>query len=175
MPFVKLEEATEFFKKYGFEVESSEQLINISETNYEVTKNRTVTSKFSLYVSRYKKISSRLKELDYKQKKHIGDGVEITRKIGEILGYPSCCINYYVKMSHIYGKKFNDQSIYFENIFRLSPYESSVKKNFLLNNFVNYGYINFFVCDYNCIKAIEIAKENRSLLEKFIDVNGHDG
>lgn len=124
----------------------------------------------SLYISKEEKTIDQLKYLDYyhQSKKNTPEGKshkEIFMEISKILGYPKCCSNFlwethkykeYEKTFDLTEKEYEDETIY-----KLLAAEKSNKISYLINNFrINQPkLISFFVCNYNCEKAREIAKK----------------
>jgi len=181
--YLKKKEITEFkklLKEKGYFFEISEFVHNYKDNFIEKTnKNITDNSLFSVYVSKEKIICKRLKYLDkyhqFNLKEPSGKTTaEVFFEIGKLLGYPKCC-NEFVYNFHE-NQEFKEGPTHYlkgfdeETFFPMAALKKSSYLNYLLNNFKGAGLIGFYVCNYNCKNALQIAKKVLHFLkEKNID------
>ena len=90
-------------------------------------------------------------------KAHMLEEIKDNRKLGRLLGYPECCINFFCTHSHLMNKITMDLSLYsLSNTHRNPPYP------FYTNNIVGhfgYGLISHFPCKYTCTESIKLGKK----------------
>ena len=85
----------------------------------------------------------------------------LTRELGNLFGYPDCCIDFYVQCwrDHIFNPpKWNEK----EPNYVFYSYKNTKNKNkinFLLNNRSVYRLISHFPCSYECKKSLDFAKK----------------
>lgn len=135
------------------------------------------------YIAKNKTILEEFASLDRKHMYPEGDSVEKIhdriRKIGKMLGTPSCCTDYYLKTANsdeFRSEKLKDYTEYKQNkiqhfietLCRAVPYLKSEEKDWRLNNFVSLvGFIcDFFPCSYNCENALKISNKHIEHYEK---------
>lgn len=83
-------------------------------------------------------------------------------KLGELLGYPHCCNEFFVRNIQE-AKKYNMDYV------PLILKNEQMQAPFYTNNLIRYfGYslISHFPCSYHCEKSIEIARANLKILEE---------
>lgn len=96
--------------------------------------------------------------------------------VGKMLGYPSCCIDFYVKnielASKLYSGDFSILSFSSRKLLRVYA-NFPIWTNNLIRFFEN-SLISHFPCSYNCPKTVALAKKYRKVLAKstIIDVEG---
>lgn len=79
------------------------------------------------------------------------------KKIGELLGYPNCCTDFYIKNRTEAEEKRNDDY----TLISLRKSKGFIFP-FYLNNTLRYfnsAIITFFPCSYNCPKALAMSKK----------------
>jgi cyclic pyranopterin phosphate synthase len=80
------------------------------------------------------------------------------KKFGRLLGYPSCCIDFFLKNNKRPHPEFVNRAI-----------EKSNKFSFYLNNLLwgtPYHIISHFPCSYDCKESIEYAKKAFKIIRK---------
>lgn len=140
-----------------------------SDYRYNMLRNEVIVKDMSsnilkMYVSKSTKICEKLRYYDEKDDK-------IT---GRLLGYPDCCINFYLDLV----KNKNHQEVDFV---QESLSNTSQKIDFKINNVrewcgklqIDYSLIDYFPCSYNCRNAIKYAGKLFRYIEK-IDKNQSD-
>ena len=74
--------------------------------------------------------------------KHIQN--KLNQKLGELFGYPQCCIEEFLKFEG--------------NDYVMNSHNNSKKFNFLLNNIIPERIISHFPCSYGCKESIKLAQ-----------------
>lgn len=94
------------------------------------------------------------------------------RGLGMILGYPECCVSFFLRNEPVRSKLDNDYvECTLENSKLTDP--NKVRYPFFTNvskRDIDYVLISHFPCSFNCEKSIEIAKKNYSIINT-IDPN----
>lgn len=112
------------------------------------------------YASKSKDMAEKLKFLEEMQvKNHKIDYKKITTNLGLILGYPKCCIDFFIRYTHLLTP-----NIYF-NVLKNTKGKAKAE----LNIFEGINTISHIPCSFDCEKSIKYA---RKLIEKTkIDIN----
>jgi hypothetical protein len=136
----------DFCKKYNLKYALSEYRFNTLQNQVIV---RDMSSNIlKIYISKSLKLCDKIKYYDERDDK-------IT---GQLLGYPDCCVNFYLDLI----KNKNRQDIDFV----LETYANSKNKlDFRINNVrewyeglqIDFSLIDFFPCSYECKNAIKYA------------------
>lgn len=169
VPLGSFNEIKRFFTKEGFYVSKSDFSLKIFEdTSFQrVFGECEQDSLVFVYICRYERDMNRLIKLD-----NTGD-LSVSRDVGEILGYPDCCINFYMKHS--------SEKEPHPDFTLLSLKNTKEKNSYLLNNLYwdnenqtlnnTYNYlISHFPCSFECEKSKYIAKKVLESIKKY-DLN----
>lgn len=161
----ELGKVVEFCKKNKLAIEISPYKIMIidSDRNYsnkgmKIDANDPRRGMYFVYISKDEKKAAMADILEYRNDH---------RGLGLLLGYPSCCVDFFVKNEPVRSKLDNDYVIpALENSkgIRYPFYTNIIKRS------IDITLLNHFPCSFNCEKSIEIAKKNLSLIGK-IDMN----
>ncbi|MEA3430465.1 MAG: DUF483 domain-containing protein [Nanoarchaeota archaeon] len=98
---------------------------------------------------------------------------ESQRRLGELLGYPKCCVEFYIKI--VINKLLSEISK--ESKFVIESIKNSKKFSSLINNLSRNRLISHFPCSYECDKSKRYAKEllnsveNHNLINKDINTD----
>ena len=85
-------------------------------------------------------------------------------KLGQLLGYPECCINFFNRNKSL-ARKYNMDYV------PLILKNEQMQAPYLINNIIRYfGYslISHFPCTYHCENSIKIARKNLEILGKCV-------
>jgi hypothetical protein len=86
------------------------------------------------------------------------------RELGILLGYPLCCIDFFIQHESEESKVNND---YVNPILDNSEgFEFSFYNNIFIRNF-DITLLNHFPCSLNCQKSVELAKKHLDVLRKY--------
>ncbi|MBI2208204.1 DUF483 domain-containing protein [Candidatus Woesearchaeota archaeon] len=110
---------------------------------------------YHLYISRDKNIAKFLKILENKND---------DRSVGELLGYPKCCIDFFMKNRERQQKIQNDYilpTLENSNGFKFPFYTNYAMRYFDIT------LLSHFPHDFNCKESIAIAKKNLECIKKF--------
>jgi len=145
----------DFCDRYNLKYTFSDYRYNILQ-NQVLAKNKA-SNILIIYISKGSTLCEKLKYFD-----------EIDEKItGRLLGYPDCCIEFYLDLV----KNKNRQNIDFV---RETNANTEKKMDFRLNNLrewcsglqIDYSLVDFFPCSYDCKKALKYAKNIFGYIEK---------
>ncbi|MFH1605783.1 MAG: DUF483 domain-containing protein [Nanoarchaeota archaeon] len=148
----------QFCKKLCLECEENNFNIEISKSydkkqiDSGVTKISSEKNACFVFVSKNQKNIKEIKEAENLLEKKFNH-----KKIGELLGYPNCCTDFYIKNRTEAGEKRNDDY----TLITLQKSKGFVFP-FYLNNALRYfnsAIITFFPCSYSCPKAIDLSKK----------------
>lgn len=158
-----------FFRGLGFYIEKSAfKVLTKKDTSCErIPMDDPRSDDISVYISRYEADAKRLAYL------HSVEELSDSREMGKLLGYPECCIDFYVNgfLSQIGHPDFTFASLR----------NTKGKCSFLLNNLFwdntlddkrleknNYFYlISNFPCSFNCEKSKQIGKRVLKAIRKY--------
>lgn len=129
-----------------------DELRQYSDKGFKIDKNSSESGQVMLYVSRNKEYSENAKSYEARNE-HFS--------LGEILGYPKCCINFFIKNFPIESKKKNDYvlaSLRNSDGFKFPFYNNTAIRHLDLT------LLSHFPCRFNCSASLEIAKRNLKLI-----------
>ncbi len=89
-----------------------------------------------------------------------GDGID-NNFLGDLYGYPKCCIDHFNDNSDIMIHSKDDEL----KLKTIYPLEESIVSPYL-NNFVG-GFISHLVCSYRCEESLAIGKRNSEMIRSF--------
>jgi len=110
---------------------------------------------FFIYISKNEKLAAAANAYEFKSDH---------RNLGLVLGYPECCVEFFVKYEPVQSKLTND---YVDLILRKSKgrkfqfYTNICKRDFDIT------LLNHFPCSFGCKKSIELAKKHLDILRKY--------
>lgn len=183
----ELNRIVSFFKNNDYSYEVSDFAFDISQHKVNIIyENFEDSSTLALYVSKYSTICKELKKLDsithFPNSSLKENTINIQKRFGELLGYPTCCIDFYCNIHT--NPKYNEDlkkienDFDYESLYRYIAKMKSKRINYLLNNFNSTipQIYSFSVCDYNCqnaknfvLKVIDYINQNKisyRLIEK---------
>ncbi|MBW2966020.1 DUF483 domain-containing protein [Candidatus Woesearchaeota archaeon] len=86
------------------------------------------------------------------------------RELGILLGYPQCCIDFFIKHEPEQSKEKND---YIKPILNNSEgYEFPFQNNIFIKDF-DITLLNHFPCSLNCQNSLELAKIHLNIIRKY--------
>jgi len=86
------------------------------------------------------------------------------KELGILLGYPPCCIDFFIKHQPEQSKDKND---YTDPVLENSEgYEFPFQNNIFLRDF-DITLLNHFPCSLNCQNSLELAKSHLNILRKY--------
>ena len=108
-----------------------------------------------IYVSKEKKLSECAKQAEH-ENNH--------KELGLLLGYPECCVNFFINNFDEQSKKQND--------FVLPAIINSVGQEFefhinIIARYFDYTLLNHFPCSFSCEKSIMLGKKYFEALKNF--------
>ncbi len=128
---------------------------NYSNIVKRVPLNYSLEGLFHIYISKNKNLSKFLKLLENKND---------DKAIGEILGYPKCCIDFFVK------NKEKQQKVQNDYILPALNNSDGFKFPFYTNYVVRYfdiTLLSHFPHNFHCEESIKIAKNNFEIIKKY--------
>ncbi len=149
----------EFCQKCGLESAESDKKVLIEQQSGKSYSNKGLLvdkeddGNSIFYLSKDRKDAEQAKRYDEKNE-HI--------KLGELLGYPKCCCEFFNRYFFIESQKNND---YF-----LRTAENSENFNHLLNNALtcfDISLISHFPCSFSCKESIKSAEKNLDTVRKY--------
>jgi hypothetical protein len=136
------------------------KLILNNDSSISIARDNDSNSKYyHVYIAKERSILYRLEKLCTEEEDYY--------KIGKLLSYPKCCINFYKKIMFV-AKNHPD-------FIRQTFKNTKGKMSFYLNNlFINFYFkdnfwylISHFPCSYNCSKIINYAKNLLNIIKKY--------
>jgi hypothetical protein len=130
-----------------------------------VSSSDVLFGKFNVYISKLKRYALEAKECDpsykiIKNKKSFNDVVEDVERFSELISYPPCCINQYVK-STLQGENLN-----FNKTFLRIPNRIPFVFNNMLNGVSNI-FISFHVpCSFSCKNTLDYNQKIFNAIKK---------
>ena len=117
------------------------------------------------YVSRIKELAKKAMQYElyiikfYKKQLDFDFFCNYTRKLGVLLGFPSCCVEFYLSCWLEQGtnilERIEPEPMYISYSYRNT--RNSAKIDFRMNNLFFYRIIPFFPCSYECQAAMQFA------------------
>jgi hypothetical protein len=90
------------------------------------------------------------------------EGVKNDRKLGEVLGYPSCCVDFYKEHYYAASQMGDEYSLF-------SIQNTQGKGSFLNNNLLRFfgvSLISHFPCSFNCKETQQYAQQCLTMVEE---------
>lgn len=125
-----------------------------SDKGYKINADSKTKGSFFVYISKSEKICRKAKSAEQ---------MNDHKAFGKLLGYPNCCIKFFIENNKEQEKRQNDYVL---------PALSNSKKPYSFYNNIAIRYfdvalLNHFPCSLNCKKSIKIAKQNLGVLQKY--------
>lgn len=131
------------------EIDDSRQY---SDKGFRIAKNSPEKGQVFLYVSRKQENAEKAKFYEYDNDHY---------NFGNILGYPECCVNFFIKNFPIESKKKNDYVL--TSLRNSEGYVFPFYNNTAIRH-LDITLLSHFPCSFNCKASLETAKRNLKLI-----------
>jgi hypothetical protein len=158
---VELHRTIGLFSRLGYETRISDFTYDKPSGGVQRTQtNLSEQDYFTLYISRSLSVAMEIEALDKRLVSGQKPSFDNTKRVGELLGYPECCIEFVGRndaigrLQHLAQNDLDNHSLY-----RFLGLQASSRVSYLLNNFNARAprLVGFFVCNYDCTAAKRYA------------------
>ena len=164
----KLEYFKELCKQFNLYLETSDfDMISCENSTIKKDKTEKNPQRVLVFISKNEETSKKIKNLHESNIEK-----ESEEEIGKLLGYPSCCIKFFIE--NVYDEKTESKIkkpiYYLTKIKNNSPKQNPFQLNNLYVEYFDKGWENYLIshipCSFSCKKSQEIAKKTFEIIKE---------